>query len=96
MHPWPESDNCSPRALPHDARTQHWEYPHSIPGSDHIQRFYYVLHALQRYQGNKVDSLGVPMFNVTIVFYTLCEDARQPSWVPGGAHIPRFYCVYTL
>jgi hypothetical protein len=65
-----------------------WECP--------IRPFYCVLHALKQYQGNKVDSLGVPTFIDSIVFYSLCEDARQPSWVPGGAHIPRFYCVYTL
>ena len=89
-----------------------------FPGSAHIQRFYYVLHAskkcqvtklipwecqywtcvlcftrFERMPGNKVDSLGVPTFKVSLVFYTLWEDAGQQSWFPGGAHIQRFYCV---
>jgi hypothetical protein len=114
-----------------------------FPGSAHIQRFYYVLHASKKCQvtklipwecqywtcvlcftrfermpgdkvesprvphsmfllcftgfgrmpGNKVDSLGVPAFNVSIAFYTLGEDAGSESWVPGSAHIQRFYCV---
>ena len=76
MQHWPESDIWGSRPLPHDARTQHWECPHSIPESARIQRFYCVLHSLKRYQGNKVDSLGVHIFNVAIVFYTLWNDIR--------------------
>ena len=37
--------------------------------------------------GNKVDSLGVPTLNVSIVFDTLWEDAVQQSWFPGSAHM---------
>ena len=30
-----------------------------------------LLHALREMPGNKVDSLGVPTFNIFVVFYTL-------------------------
>jgi hypothetical protein len=33
----------------------------------------------ERMPGNKVDSLGVPAFNVSIAFYTLGEDAGSES-----------------
>ena len=29
--------------------------------------------------GNRVDPLGVPILNVPIVFYTLCEDAERQT-----------------
>ena len=61
--------------------------------SSHIQCFCGVLHAFKRYQGNKVDSLGVPMFNVSIVFYTLWENDGQQSWFPGRDHIQRYWCA---
>ena len=40
MQHWPECDIWGSRPRPHDARTQHWECPHSIPESAHIQSFY--------------------------------------------------------
>ena len=40
-----ECDIWGLRPLPHDARTQHSECPHSTPESACIQRFYYVLHS---------------------------------------------------
>ena len=46
--------------------------------------------------GNKVDPLGVPILNVSIVFYTLREDAERQSWVPGSAHIQLFYTIRGL
>ena len=41
--------------------------------------------------GNEVDSLGVPTFNASIVFYMLWGDAGRQNWLPGSAHIQRFY-----
>jgi hypothetical protein len=42
---------------------------------------------------NKVDSLGVPTFNVSMVFYMLWDDAMSQTSFPGSDHIQRFYCV---
>ena len=43
--------------------------------------------------GNANDALGVPTFNVSIVFYTLCKHAGQHNWFPGRACIQCFCWV---
>ena len=47
----------------------------------------------ERVSSNKIDSLEVPTFNVSTVFYTLCENAGWQTWFSESAHISRFYCV---
>ena len=47
--------------------------------------------------GNEVDSLGVPTFNVSIVFYMLWGNVGQQNWLPGTAHSQRFkYVLHAL
>jgi hypothetical protein len=52
-----------------------------IPWEWGIQRVYFVLHALRGCQGNKVVSLGVPVFNVCIVLHALrrCQGNKVDS-----------------
>ena len=66
---------------------------HWFPGSAHLQRFQTALHPSREMLGNKVDCLGVPIFDVSVALHTLWEDARQPPWFPGSAHIQRSYCA---
>ena len=51
-------------------------------GSAWIKLLHCVLHALRRYQCNKVGSAGVPAFSFCIVFYTLWGDTTVPKLVP--------------
>ena len=46
--------------------------------------------------GNKLDSLGVPRFNVSLMFCTLWEDAGQQSWFLGVATFNNPIAPYTL
>ena len=42
--------------------------------------------------GNKIHSLGMPSFNVSIAFHMLWEGAVAENWFPGSGHIQCFYC----
>ena len=46
-----------------------------------------LLHALRELPGNKVDSLGVPTFNISVVFYTLW---RMPGSISDAPGVPTF------
>ena len=50
---------------------------------------------IERVSGNKIDSLQVPTFNVSIVFHTLWEDAGWHNWIPASAPF-NVYTVFTL
>ena len=50
---------------------------------------------IERASGNKIDSLQVPTFNVSIVFHTLWEDAGWRNWIPASAPF-NVYTVFTL
>ena len=46
----------------------------------------------QSIPGNRIHSLGMPTFNVSIAFHMLWEGAVAENWFPGSGHIQCFYC----
>ena len=62
-----------------------WECPHST--------FPLRSTRFENMPENKFDYPGVATFNVSVVFYMLCEEAGQQRWFPGSAHLQQFYCV---
>ena len=92
MHHWPERD-MAPGPF-HTMRGHSTESAHilflRVPASN-VSIVFYV--TLQQYQGKKVDSLGVPTLKGYIVLYTIRADDGRQSWVPGNAHMQRFYYV---
>jgi len=53
-----------------------------LRGSALIHFLYCVLHALEQCQGDKVDSVGVPAFNLCVVLYMLWSDVRVTKLIP--------------
>ena len=51
---------------------------------------------IERVSGNKIDSLEVPTFNVSIVFHSLWEDAGWHNWMTASAPLQGLYCVHAL
>jgi hypothetical protein len=45
--------------------------------------------------GNEVDSLGVPTFNVSAVFYTLSNDIRVTKLIPWECPCSTFLLCFT-
>jgi hypothetical protein len=78
MHHWPESDICSSRALPHDARTQQWDCPHSIPVGN---------------ISPTIASVGSPEFMFSIVLYPHWGNIRLTNCFCAIARIHVFYYV---
>ena len=62
-----------------------WKYLHSM--------FLVCFTRFARMLGDKLDSLRVHTFNVSIVFYTRWEDGGWQSWFSGSAQIQRFFNV---
>ena len=53
-----------------------------FPGSARIWCFSLVLHTLERYQHNTFDSLGMPVFDASLVFYKLRQDISTNKLIP--------------
>ena len=71
MQYWPERDIWGSGPLPHDARTQHWSADILLLKVPACNVSVVLYSPVQQYQGNKVDFLGVPTLNGSIVFHTL-------------------------
>ena len=62
-----------------------WECPHST--------FLFGFTCFERVTRNKIASLGLLTFKVSMMFYTLGDSAKSENWLPGSAHIQCFYYV---
>ena len=68
-----------------------------FPGSARIWCFSLVLHTLGRYQHKTVDSLGMPVFDASLVFYMLRQDISTNKLIPQEClHLMFLLCFARL